>query len=71
MTGAYLPGLWGIPLPIVEALAFHHRPNQVAPESRPLVAAVHIASGLAEEMTAPHAQRTSKGIDSSGLDRAS
>ena len=32
-------------------MAFHHRPNEVAPESRPLVAAVHIASGLIEEMT--------------------
>jgi HD-like signal output (HDOD) protein len=50
-VGAYLLGLWGIPFPIVEAVAFHHRPNEVAPESRPLVAAVHIASGLIEEMT--------------------
>jgi HD-like signal output (HDOD) protein len=50
-VGAYLLGLWGIPFPIVEAVAFHHRPNEVAPESRPLVAAVHIASGLVEEMT--------------------
>ena len=50
-VGAYLLGLWGIPFPIVEAVAFHHRPNEVAPESRPLVAAIHIASGLIEEMT--------------------
>jgi HD-like signal output (HDOD) protein len=50
-VGAYLLGLWGIPFPIVEAVAFHHRPNEVAPEARPLVAAVHIASGLIEEMT--------------------
>jgi HD-like signal output (HDOD) protein len=50
-VGAYLLGLWGIPFPIVEAVAFHHRPNEVAPESRPLVAAIHIASGLVEEMT--------------------
>jgi hypothetical protein len=32
-------------------VAFHHRPNEVTPESRPLVAAIHIASGLIEEMT--------------------
>ena len=50
-VGAYLLGLWGIPFPIVEAVAFHHRPNEVAPESRALVAAIHIASGLVEEMT--------------------
>jgi HD-like signal output (HDOD) protein len=50
-VGAYLLGLWGIPFPIVEAVAFHHRPNEVAPEARALVAAVHIASGMIEEMT--------------------
>ena len=67
-VGAYLLGLWGIPFPIVEAVAFHHRPNEVAPESRPLVAAIHIASGLIEEMTESDAtQRTSgSNIDSSG-----
>jgi HD-like signal output (HDOD) protein len=50
-VGAYLLGLWGIPFPIVEAVAFHHRPEEVAPEARPLVSAVHMASGLVEEMT--------------------
>jgi HD-like signal output (HDOD) protein len=50
-VGAYLLGLWGIPFPIVEAVAFHHRPNEVSPESRPLVGAIHIASGLVDEMT--------------------
>ena len=47
-VGAYLLGLWGIPFPIVEAVAFHHRPSEVAPESRALVGAIHIASGLVE-----------------------
>ncbi len=50
-VGAYLLGLWGIPFPIVEAVAFHHRPDDVAPEARALVAAVHMASGVVEEMT--------------------
>ena len=67
-VGAYLLGLWGIPFPIVEAVAFHHRPNEVAPESRPLVAAIHIASGLIEEMTESDAAQRSPGsnLDSSG-----
>ena len=66
-VGAYLLGLWGIPFPIVEAVAFHHRPNEVAPESRPLVAAVHIASGLIEEMTETDVAKLAAGgnIDSS------
>jgi HD-like signal output (HDOD) protein len=73
-VGAYLLGLWGIPFPIVEAVAFHHRPNEVAPESRPLVAAVHIASGLIEEMTegngAPNLTDSSARIDVSFLREA-
>ena len=54
--------------PIVEAVAFHHRPNEVAPESRPLVSAIHIASGLIEEMTESDATQRAGGanIDSSG-----
>jgi HD-like signal output (HDOD) protein len=50
-VGAYLLDLWGIPFPIVEAVACHHRPNELAPESRALVAAVHKASGVVEELT--------------------
>jgi HD-like signal output (HDOD) protein/CheY-like chemotaxis protein len=67
-VGAYLLGLWGIPFPIVEAVAFHHRPNEVAPESRALVAAVHMASGLVEEMTDADDKSREPGsdIDSSG-----
>jgi HD-like signal output (HDOD) protein len=67
-VGAYLLGLWGIPFPIVEAVAFHHRPNEVAPESRPLVTAIHIASGLIEEMTESDASQRASGssIDCSG-----
>jgi len=61
-VGAYLLGLWGIPFPIVEAVAFHHRPSEVAPESRPLVAAVHIASGLVEEMTDAGAKGPAGGV---------
>src|SRR6185369_4899721 len=66
-VGAYLLGLWGIPFPIVEAVAFHHRPSEVAPESRALVAAVHIASGLVDELLDPvsNAKDAAAGIDSS------
>ena len=50
-------------------MAFHHRPNEVAPESRPLVAAVHIASGLVEEMSDSDKTRLAAdhGLDSSAL----
>jgi HD-like signal output (HDOD) protein len=48
-VGAYLLGLWGLPNPIVEAVALQHRPGLcIAPGFSPL-AAVHIASALAHE----------------------
>ncbi len=45
-VGAYLMGLWGLPNPVIEAIAFHHRPMKehcgvVAP-----LTAVHIANVL-------------------------
>jgi putative nucleotidyltransferase with HDIG domain len=45
-VGAYLTGLWGIPDPIVESIAFHHRPDRCpAGEFGPLVA-VHVANAF-------------------------
>ncbi len=45
-AGAYLLGLWGLPMPIVEAVAYHHCPG-LAPETTFGVAgAVHLACAL-------------------------
>lgn len=42
-VGAYVLGLWGLPDPVVEALAYHHRPGKCcAGQFGPLVA-VHVA----------------------------
>lgn len=43
-VGAYLLGLWGLPLSIVEAVAYHHQPELVAPTDS--VVAVHVANAL-------------------------
>jgi HD-like signal output (HDOD) protein len=64
-VGAYLLGLWGIPFPIVEAVAFHHRPDEVAPEARALVTAVHMASGVVEEMTESDTRPSDSDIETS------
>jgi len=40
-VGAYLLGLWGLPDPIVEAVAWHHEPAQAHPESFSPLLAVH------------------------------
>lgn len=48
--GAYLLGLWGMPYPVVEAVAHHHHPGRVS--ERPgfgALVATHVADYLARE----------------------
>jgi HD-like signal output (HDOD) protein len=45
-VGGYLLGLWGLPYPIVEAVANHHAPSRVDCSDFGLLAAVHVADGL-------------------------
>ena len=48
--GAYLLGLWGMPYPIVEAVAYHHRPGLVEHDKTlGVLAVVHYADALACE----------------------
>lgn len=51
-VGGYLLGLWGLPYPIIEAVANHHRPTRVPAESLDLLGAVHCANALAHEALA-------------------
>ncbi len=44
-VGAYLLGIWGLPDPIIEAVAFHHRPADAETHTMPLTA-VHVADAL-------------------------
>lgn len=46
--GAYLLGVWGLPIALVEAVAYHHVPNESGAESRSLLRAVHAAGALVE-----------------------
>lgn len=45
-AGAYLLGLWGLPMPIVEAVAYHHRPGAVRMSGFWVPGAVHVACSL-------------------------
>ncbi len=48
-VGACLLQLWGLPTPVVEAVAWHHRPEEsLTTEFCPLTA-VHVANALCEE----------------------
>jgi HD-like signal output (HDOD) protein len=51
-VGAYLLALWGLPLPIVDAVCRHHQPSQAgdAPPGLDVLAITHIADGLAWEL---------------------
>jgi len=48
-VGAYLLGLWGLPNPIVEAVALHHSPRLCVVSGFSPLAAVHVANAFAHE----------------------
>lgn len=52
-VGGYLLGLWGLPVPIVEAILLHHRPGQMASRGFGPVVAVHAANALAQQQSRP------------------
>lgn len=45
-VGAYLVGLWGLPNPVVECVAFHHAPGNCAGAELTPLAAVHVANAI-------------------------
>lgn len=48
-VGAYLLSLWGLPVPLVEAVAHHHRPERVPHDSIDMIIVVYLANLLAKE----------------------
>lgn len=44
--GGYLMGLWGLPVPVVEAIALHHNPGQCTHKGFSPLTAVHAANAL-------------------------
>ncbi len=52
-VGAYLFGLWGLPAPIVEAVAFHHAPASNNLRAFSPLTAVHAANALEHELSNP------------------
>ena len=46
-VGAHLLGLWGLPAPVIEAVAFHHQPAMCASQGFSPVIAVHLADAFA------------------------
>jgi putative nucleotidyltransferase with HDIG domain len=50
-VGAYLLGLWGLPHPIVEAVAYHHNPGAALERTLDIPTVVSVADALVEELT--------------------
>ena len=50
-VGAYLLGLWGLPVPIVEAVAFHHTPGNSNRQGVGPLMAVHVADVLEYQLS--------------------
>jgi HD-like signal output (HDOD) protein len=50
--GAYLLGIWGLPVPIIEAVALHHLPARFLSKAFCPLTAVHAANALEHEINA-------------------
>ena len=53
-VGAYLLGLWGLPNPVIEAVALHHRPADATVGKFSPVIAVHVANVFVHDQTGTH-----------------
>ena len=67
--GAYLLGLWGLSDPIVEAVAYHHRPGDCAGESFSPLTAVHVAKALQHTRSEPATEDARSRLDMAYLDK--
>ena len=62
-VGAYLIGLWGLPNPVVECVAFHHEPADCVDAGFTPLTAVHAATAIVKD-----AERAAELVDTDYLD---
>jgi putative nucleotidyltransferase with HDIG domain len=67
--GAYLMGLWGLEYPVVEAIAFHHRPGKSITQDIGSLTAVHIGNALYHEALNSTEEDPNLRYDAGYLDR--
>jgi len=68
-VGAYLLGLWGLPVPIVEAVALHHRPADSVNGIFSPLTAVHVSDFLEHERSGDVGDGTRPPLDPNYLKR--
>ncbi len=52
-VGGYLLGVWGLPYPIVEAVAHHHEPTRAPPAGFGVLGAVYVSQALTDVVMGP------------------
>jgi putative nucleotidyltransferase with HDIG domain len=62
-VGAYLLGLWGLPVAIVEAIALHHEPSKSGLRAFSPLTVAHVANALEKEINDPDAAKTGGLLD--------
>jgi|YelNatPaOPRAMG01_1025707.scaffolds.fasta_scaffold01906_15 putative nucleotidyltransferase with HDIG domain len=68
-VGAYLLGLWGLPVPIVEAVALHHQPGSTVHGGFSPLTSVHVANFLEAERSGPNPFSNPAHLDTEYLQR--
>lgn len=66
-VGGYLLGLWGLPVPVVEAIAFHHRPSGVVEKIFCPLTAVHVANAFVHRSVGTNAASPDPRLDTAYL----
>ena len=61
--GGYLLGLWGLPVPVVEAIALHHRPGKAVQKVFLPLTALHVGNALAEPTLPSVPHIVTSGVD--------
>ena len=62
-VGAYLLGLWNLPDPVVEAVAYHHAPSRCVNRQWSALTLIHVAESIATELTESSADPAHTGLD--------
>jgi putative nucleotidyltransferase with HDIG domain len=69
-VGAYLLGLWGLPVTIVEAVALHHEPLKSGLRTFSPLTVTHVANVLEKEINDPAAAKGTEGLNTQYLAEA-
>ncbi len=67
--GGHLLGLWGLPAPLVEAVALHHEPSASEDTTFSVTTAVHVANALAHARGEAEAAGAGAAVDRGYLER--